>query len=66
MAQKKIVGIVLAVLGVGLAVWGYRLGGGFGSRVTQAFTGSPTDQVMMFYIGGAVCLAVGVFLLIKK
>ena len=66
MAQKKIVGIVLTVLGIGLAVWGYRLSGGFGSRVAQAFSGSPTDQVMMFYIGGAVSLAVGLFLLLKK
>ena len=66
MAQKKIVGIVLAVLGIGLAVWGYRLSGGFGSRVTQAFSGSPTDQVMMFYIGGAISLAVGLFMLLKK
>ena len=66
MAQKKIIGIVLTVLGIGLAVWGYRLAGGFGSRVTQAFSGSPSDQVMMFYIGGAVSLAVGLFMLLKK
>ena len=66
MSQRKIIGIVLAVLGIGLAVWAYRLSGGLGSRVTQAFTGSPTDQVMMFYIGGAVSLAVGLFLLLKK
>ena len=66
MANNKIVGIVLAVLGIGLAFWGYRLAGGFGSQVTQAFTGSPTDKVMMFYIGGAVSLAVGLFLLLKK
>jgi cytosine/uracil/thiamine/allantoin permease len=66
MAQKKIVGIVLTILGIGLAVWAYRLSGGFGSQVTQAFTGSPTDQVMMFYIGGAISLAVGLFLLLKK
>jgi len=49
-----------------LAIWGYRLAGGFGSQVTQAFTGSPTDKVMMFYIGGAASLAAGLFLLFKK
>jgi len=66
MGNKKIIGIVLAVVGVGLAFWGYRLSGGVGSQVTQAFTGSPTDKVMAFYIGGAASLAAGLFLLFKK
>ena len=66
MANRKIIGIVLAIVGAGLAVWGYRLAGGFGSQVTQAFTGSPTDKVMVFYISGAASLAVGLFLLLKK
>ncbi|HSA91225.1 MAG TPA: DUF3185 family protein [Burkholderiales bacterium] len=62
----KIVAIVLVVLGIGLAFWGYRLSGGFGAQVSQAITGSPTDRIMAFYIGGAVSLAVGLFLLFKK
>jgi uncharacterized protein YjeT (DUF2065 family) len=66
MATKRIIGIVLAVAGVGLAYWGYRLSGGVGSQLNQAFSGSPTDKVMAFYIGGAVSLAVGLFLLLKK
>ena len=66
MANRKMIGLVLAIVGAGLAVWGYRLSGGFGSQVTQAFTGSPTDKVMIFYIGGAASLAVGLFLLLKK
>jgi len=66
MATKKIIGIVLALVGVGLAFWGYRLSGGFGAQLNQAFSGSPTDKVMAFYIGGAVSLAVGLFLLFKK
>jgi hypothetical protein len=66
MATKRIIGIVLAVAGVGLAYWGYRLSAGVGSQLNQAFSGSPTDKVMAFYIGGAVSLAVGLFLLLKK
>jgi hypothetical protein len=42
------------------------LSGGVGSQLNQAFSGSPTDKVMAFYIGGAVSLAVGLFLLLKK
>ena len=66
MANTKIIGIVLAVVGVGLAVWGYQLSGGFGSQVTQAVTGSPADKVMIFYIAGAASLVAGLFLLFKK
>ena len=66
MANRKIIAIVLAVVGIGLLFWGYRLSGGVGSQVTQAFSGSPADRVMAFYIGGAVSLAVGLFLFFKK
>ena len=62
----KIVAIVLIVLGIGLAFWGYRLSGGFGAQLSQAVTGSPTDRIMAFYIGGAVSLAVGLYLLFRK
>ena len=63
----KIIGIVLAVAGIGLAIWGgYRLSGSFGSQITQAITGSDADKVMPLYIAGAVSLVVGIFLFIKK
>ena len=66
MATNKIIGIILAVLGIGLAYWGYRMSGSFGSQLNQAFSGSPSDKVMAFYIGGAASFAVGLFLLLKK
>ncbi|HEY7238775.1 MAG TPA: DUF3185 family protein [Burkholderiales bacterium] len=62
----KIAAIVLVVLGIGLAFWGYRLSGGFGAQLSQAVTGSPSDRIMAFYIGGAVSLAVGLYLLFRK
>ncbi|MET3999809.1 DUF3185 family protein [Marinobacterium sp. MBR-109] len=62
----KIIGIVLLVLGVGLAIWGYQLSGSVESQVTQAVTGSDTDKVMTLYIMGAVSFFVGIFLFIKK
>jgi Protein of unknown function (DUF3185) len=60
--SMKILGIVLVVVGLGLAFWGYRLSGSVGSHITQAVTGSDTDKVMMFYISGAACFVVGLFL----
>jgi len=62
----KVIGIALVVIGLGLAYWGYRLSGSVGSQITQAVTGSDTDKVMTFYIGGAVSLVVGLYLFIKK
>jgi hypothetical protein len=65
-ATMKIIGIVLVVLGIGLALWGYQLSGSVGSQITQAVTGSDTDKVMTLYITGAVSLVVGIYLLIKN
>lgn len=62
----KIIGIVLAVVGIGFAMWGYQLSGSVGSQVTQAVTGADTDRVMNYYIFGAVSFVVGVFLFRKN
>jgi phosphate/sulfate permease len=62
----KILGIALVVIGIGLAFWGYRLSGSVGSQITQAVTGSDTDKVMTFYISGAACFVVGLFLTLKS
>lgn len=62
----KITGIILVVLGIGLAIWGYQLSGSVGSQLTQAVTGSDTDKVMTFYIAGAASFFVGIYLFIKN
>ena len=65
-SSNKPLSIALIIAGAGLAIWGYQKSGGFQSKISSALTGSPADNVMMLYIAGAVCLAVGVFLNIKK
>ncbi len=62
----KVVGIALVVVGAGLAFWGYQKSGSVGSQMTEAFTGAAPDNVMTLYICGAVSLAVGLYLLIKR
>lgn len=66
MGTTKIIGIVLVVAGLGLAFWGYQQSGSFGSQISHAVTGSATDKVMTFYIGGAISLVVGLYLLFKR
>ena len=65
-ANNKMISLALMVVGVGLAFWGYQKSGGLDSKITSALTGSHTDNVMMLYISGAVCLAVGLYLYFKK
>ena len=62
----KIIGIVLVVIGLGLALLGYQLSGSVGLQITQAVTGSDTEKVMTFYITGAVSFVVGIYLIINK
>ena len=63
---KKLVGIVLLVVGAGLLIWGYQESEGLQSQLSSAITGSHSDNVMLKYIAGAVCVAVGAFLNLKK
>ena len=66
MLTTKTIGIALAVLGLGLIIWGYQLSESIESKVSQVLTGSDTNEVMTFYIGGAVSFFVGIYLFIKK
>jgi hypothetical protein len=62
----KIIGLILLVVGAGLALWGYQLSESVGSQITQAVTGSDTDKVMTLYIAGAVSFVVGLYLFVKN
>jgi ABC-type microcin C transport system permease subunit YejB len=70
MAKKalpnNLLGIILVVVGAGLGYWGFQKSEGLQSQLSTAITGSHTDNVMLLYIGAAVCVAIGAFLLIKK
>ena len=62
----KTIGVALAVLGLGLIIWGYQLSDSIESKVSQVITGANTDEVMTFYIGGAVSFFIGLYLFIKN
>ena len=65
-SSSKLIAIALMIIGVGLVYWGYDMSGSFDSQLSQAFSGSDTDAVMIRYIGGAASFAIGLFLFIKK
>ena len=62
MSGKRIAGLVLIVLGLGVAFTGYQMSGAVSNQLNEAFSGSPSNDVMIRYIGGAISVAVGAFL----
>jgi len=54
-------GVVCLVVGVMLLMWGYNLSRSVSSQLKKVFTGSPTDRVIYYYIGGTVLSIVGLF-----
>ena len=65
-SKNKPLSLALIIVGAGLAFWGYQKIGGLESKITSVVTGSQSDNVMMLYIGGAVCLVMGIYLFLKK
>ena len=64
--QIQIAGIILLVLGAGLAYWGYSESSSYAGKFTKAISGSDSDKTIALYISSAVSFAIGLFLLIKK
>ncbi len=66
MTKHKIIALTLLVVGIGLIFWGYDLSDSLESKLSRTLNGSNTDEVMLFYIGGAVCIVVGAYLFLKN
>jgi len=58
--MNNIVGIAILALGIVLLIFGFNASHSFGSDVSRAFTGNPTDKSMWLIIGGAVACIVGI------
>ena len=61
MNPKRIGGIVLVLAGLGVAYTGYQMSQSVGNQLSETFKGSPTDSVMIRYVGGAILAALGGF-----
>ena len=64
-SNNKLLGLILIVVGVVLIAWGVQMYGSFGSELSRAFSGSPTDKTIAAFIAGAVSLVAGIFLFKK-
>jgi hypothetical protein len=57
--MHKIIGAILLVVGVFLLIQGHDFARSVGSQFKDLFTGSPSAKVTYYYLGGAICCAVG-------
>jgi hypothetical protein len=64
--MNKQIGLILLVAGMALLIWGISMTGSFESKISRAFTGSPTDKTVAVLIAGGVCTALGIYQLSKK
>jgi hypothetical protein len=54
------------VVGLILIYVGYSESQALGAKVSEAFSGSPSDRVLLFYVGGAAAAAFGGFQLFRS
>ena len=59
MNPKRIGGLVLVLAGIGVAYTGYQMSQSVGNQLSETLSGSPTDSVMLRYVGGAILAALG-------
>lgn len=59
--NNKIIGIVLIVAGAALAMWGYNIYDSASSQIGRALSGDTPIEAWGGMVGGAICLAIGIF-----
>lgn len=58
--NNKIIGIVLIIVGVALAIWGYNIYESVGSQVSRTFSGDAPIEAWAGMVGGVICVVVGI------
>jgi uncharacterized membrane protein YidH (DUF202 family) len=58
--NNKIIGIMLIVIGVALAMWGYDIYNSVGSKIGRALSGSTPIDALAGMVGGVICLIIGI------
>ena len=62
--MPNVVGIALLVVGVVLIVFGMNASASLGSRLSELFTGAPSDRTIWLLLVGIVAAIVGLGLLL--
>jgi len=59
--SNKYIGIILIIVGVALAFWGYNIYDSAGSQISRAFSGEAPVKAWIGMVAGAVCIAIGTY-----
>jgi TRAP-type uncharacterized transport system fused permease subunit len=62
--MQSVVGIALLVVGVVLIIFGMQASASLGSRLSELFTGTPSDRTIWLVVLGVVAAIVGLGLLL--
>ena len=62
--MQRVMGIALLVVGVVLIIFGMQASASVGSRLSELFTGAPSDRTIWLLLVGVVAAIVGVGLLL--
>ena len=58
--NKKTIGIVLIIIGVALAFWGYNIYDSAGSKIGRALSGNTPIEAWAGMVGGIICVVIGI------
>ena len=58
--NNKTIGIVLIIVGVALAFWGYNIYDSAGSQIGRALTGDTPIEAWAGMVGGIICIIIGI------
>jgi LPXTG-motif cell wall-anchored protein len=63
-AMQSVIGIALLVIGVVLMIFGMQASASLGSRLSELFTGAPSDRTIWLLVVGVAAAIVGLGLLL--
>ena len=62
--MRSVVGIALLVVGVVLFIFGMQASASLGSRLSELFTGAPSDRTLWLLVAGVVAAILGLGMLL--
>ena len=59
--SNKNIGIILIIVGVAIAFWGYNIYDSAGSQISRALSGDVPIKAWAGMVGGALCVVLGIY-----
>ncbi len=66
MRQSKLIGLGFIVIGAIVLFFGYNASQSVAEQVTETLTGQFTDETMLYFLGGAILVVIGLIFVVRK